>query len=153
MPRAMGPKKPIAISPPPEVITRERAMFLDRVRGKSVRAIAEEFGISPTECQAIISSQCQHVDMQLKLHTVELELARIDALSAVYYPLAQAGNQAACATWIRLQERRAAYLGTETPLRIESTMARAEAAPRSSGVDRIMEALNRIAKPATSELN
>jgi hypothetical protein len=127
MPRARGPKQPITVSVP-EIITRERAMFLDRVAGKSVRSIAEEFGISPAEAQAIISSQCTPVDVQLKLHTVELELARIDALSAVYYPFAQKGNLAACATWIRLQERRAAYLGTETPLKIETTMARAEAA-------------------------
>jgi hypothetical protein len=44
MPRAMGPKKPVVISVP-EVITRERAMYLDRLRGNSVRSIAEAFGI------------------------------------------------------------------------------------------------------------
>ena len=76
-----GPKKPIVISVP-EIITRERAMYLDRLAGKSVRAIAEEYGISPTEARRS-SSQCTPVDVQLKLHTVELELARIDALSAV----------------------------------------------------------------------
>ena len=73
MPRAMGPKQPIVISVP-EIITRERAMYLDRLNGKSIRSIAEAFGISPTEAQAIISSQCTPVDVQLKLHTVELEL-------------------------------------------------------------------------------
>jgi hypothetical protein len=48
MPRARGPKQPIVISVP-EVITRERAMYNDQLAGKSLRAIAETFGISTTE--------------------------------------------------------------------------------------------------------
>jgi hypothetical protein len=66
-------------------------MYLDRLAGKSVRSIAEEFGISPTEAQAIISAQCTPVDTQLKLHTVELELERLDQLAATFHPKAIAG--------------------------------------------------------------
>ena len=94
-------------------------MYLDRLSGKSVRAIAEEFGCNSAEAQAIIAAQCT-----------------------------------AAALMLRIQERRAAYLGTETPLRVDTVQVRAEAAPQPSGTDRILEALNRLAgKPETGELH
>jgi hypothetical protein len=151
MPRARGPKQPIAISVL-EVITRERAMYLDRLAGKSVRAIAEAFGISATEAQAIIASQCTPVDTQLKLHTVELELARLDELASVFHPKAIAGDISAAALVLKIQERRSCLLGTDTPLKIDAVQVRAAALPQQpSSVDRIMAAIQRIAgKP---ELN
>jgi hypothetical protein len=153
MSRAKGPKQPIVISAP-EIITRERAMYLDRLAGKSVRSIAEAFGISATEAQAIISSQCVPIDTQLKLHTVELELGRLDQLASVFHPKAMAGDAQAAALVLRIQERRSALLGTDTPLRIDAVQVRAEAAPQPSGVDRIMEALGRLAdKPEPGELH
>jgi hypothetical protein len=150
MPRAKGPKQPIVISAP-EVITRERAIYLDRLAGKSIRVIAEEFGISTTEAQAIISAQCT-VDTQLKLHTVELELARLDDLSATFYPRALKGDTAAAALLLRIQERRSALRGTDTPLRIDAVQVRAEAVPQSSSIDCIMAALQRVAgKPEPND--
>jgi hypothetical protein len=151
MPRAKGPKQPVTISVP-EIITRERAMYLDRLAGKSVRAIAEAFGISPTEAQAVISSQCAPVTTQLKLHTVELELARLDELASVWHPKALAGCAQAAALVLKIQERRSCLLGTDTPLKIDAVQVRAAAMPQQpSSVDRIMEAIRRIAgKP---ELN
>jgi hypothetical protein len=42
MPRARGPKQPIMISAPPEVLSRAQEMYRDRLEGKSVRDIAHE---------------------------------------------------------------------------------------------------------------
>jgi hypothetical protein len=156
MPRARGPKQPIVISVP-EVITRERAMYLDRLSGKSVRAIAEAFGISPTEAQAIISSQCTPVTLELRLHTIELELSRLDELANTFHPKALQGDVQAAALALKIQERRAALLGVDSPLRIDSAQARAAAVPQQpSSVDRIMVAIRRIAgkpEPNDSDLS
>ena len=78
-------------------------MYLDRLAGKSIRVIAEEFGISTTEAQAIISAQCTPVDTQLKLHTVELELARLDELASVYHPKAVKGCISSAVLLLRIQ--------------------------------------------------
>jgi hypothetical protein len=66
------------------------------------------------------SAQRTPVSTQLKLHTVELELHRLDEPASVYHPKTLAGDLSAAALVLRIQERRSALLGNDTPLKIDS---------------------------------
>jgi hypothetical protein len=147
MPRAPGPKNPVI---PAEILSREQAMFRDRVAGKSVYDIAAEFGVSPDEAQRIISSQCTSITARLKLHAVELELERLDDLTRTYHPKAKAGDSQAAAICLRLQEQRAQLLGLHSPVRFDVVQAKAEAEPHQSGHDKIRAAIERIAREGRS---
>jgi N-acyl-D-aspartate/D-glutamate deacylase len=51
-----------------EVLTRDEAMFRERLAGKSIRNIAAEFGCDPIMVQDTIARMCQSVTTQMKLH-------------------------------------------------------------------------------------
>jgi hypothetical protein len=153
VPKARGLKNPPNHTVP-EIISPEQAMYLERVSGQSIKDIAHMFGRSPEAVQAIIDMQCPLVTTDLKIRTIGLELSRLDELHATFHPKAKAGDDRAAAIVLRIQERRAQMLGIDSPMRIDAVQVRAEAVPQPSGVDRIMEALNRLAgKPETGELH
>jgi hypothetical protein len=143
MPRAKGPKQPV--SSLPEVITREEAMLRERLAGKPIRRIAAEFGCSAEEAQGIIVGMCTSVTTQMKLHTVELELERLDELVRAFHAKALQGDAPSAAVLLRVQERRAMLLGTDSPLKVDAVQVHAEAAPHQSSIDRIMAAMQRLA--------
>ena len=89
MPRARGPKQPASNV---EILTREEQMFRQRLAGVPVRRIAAEHGCSVEEAQNIIAGLCTSVTAQGRLHSLELELERVDVLQEVFFTKAKAGD-------------------------------------------------------------
>ena len=135
-----------------EVLTRDEAMFRERLAGKSIRSIAAEFGCDPIMAQDTIARMCQSVTTQMKLHAVELELERLDELTAAFHEKAKAGDVQCAAIVLRVSERRAALLGIDSPLRIDAVQARAEAEPTQSSFNKIHEAILRVARGGSAAL-
>ena len=92
------------------------------------------------------------MDTQLKLHTVELELARLDELAAI--GLASQGRSRVCQPLRRscceFRKEEQHILGPKHRSGSTPVQVRAEAAPQPSGTDRVLAALNQLAgKPET----
>jgi hypothetical protein len=114
-----------------------------------VREISEDLRCSPGEVQASMTRMLNGVTPDLRAKTVELELARLDALNKVYYAKATAdegGNHEACALVLRIMERRARLLGLDAPPRGDTALDDAMSRPQPS-VDRILAALDRLRGP------
>jgi hypothetical protein len=142
MPRARGPKQPASNV---EILTREEQMFRQRLAGVPVRRIAAEHGCSVEEAQTIIAGLCTSVTAQGRLHSLELELERLDELQEVFHVKAKAGDPQCAAIVIRLQERRSALLGLDAPASyLNAVQLVNQTAPKESSVDKIMAALNRL---------
>ena len=80
-------------------------------------------------------------------------IRRLDQLAATYHPKAIQGDAQAAALVLKIQERRSSLLGTDSPLKVDAVQVRAEAQPRPSATDRILEALEQFAKPVTGDLH
>ena len=91
MPRAHGPKQPAPRIVEPEVLTREQQIYEDRLIGLSVLSIADKYRTDVGEVQAIIARMCPSISMQMKLATIELELARLEELQTAFHAKAKGG--------------------------------------------------------------
>jgi hypothetical protein len=144
MPRRRGPRQ--SANGTPEVITREQAMFRQRLAGKSLRNIAADFGCELEEVQKIVAGMCTGITNRIKLHTIELELERLDELQAAFHEKAKAGDPQCAAIVLRIQERRAALLGLDTPTKIDAIQIAIATAPAPTGIERIRAAIERVAR-------
>jgi hypothetical protein len=145
MPRAHGPKQPAPRVVEPEVLTREQQIYEDRLIGLSVLSIADKNRTDVSEVQAIIARMCPSISMQMKLTTIELELARLEELQTAFHAKAKSGCVQSAAILLRLSEARRQLLGLDSPLKVDAVQVRAEAAATASSVDRIHAALDRLA--------
>ena len=145
MPRSHGPKQPAPRVVEPEVLTREQQIYEDRLIGLSVLSIADKYRTDVGEVQAIIARMCPGISLQMKLATIELELARLEELQTAFHAKAKGGCVQSAAILLRLSEARRQLLGLDSPLKVDAVQVRAEAAPTASSVDRIRAALDRLA--------
>jgi len=124
----------------------EEQVFRERLAGKSLRVIAKQFNRDVAEVSEIVTRMCAPLSPELKRQALSLDLERLDALMAVFYAKAQAGDQGAAMVVLRCQERRASLLGLDIPASARSdAVVQIAMAPVESTTDRIERALARLA--------
>jgi hypothetical protein len=124
---------------------RDEQMFQERLTGTSIRTIARRFRVSEGEVRNAIGRVCAPVNEQLRKHTLEIELERMDDLLRPFYLEARDGNVAAAAICVKISERRARFLGIDAPVQVDPVALTAAATPAQTSTDRIRAALDRIA--------
>jgi DNA-binding CsgD family transcriptional regulator len=123
---------------------RDQQMFELRLQGASIRSIARQFRISEQQVQATVARMCTPLTVQLRAHTFELELERLDQLQKAFFTDAQKGDPAAAAITLKILERRACMMGIDAP-RADPMQLIAEANPvKKTTTDRIEAALKRL---------
>jgi hypothetical protein len=135
----------IAMSEVIELVSRDRQMFKQRLAGKSIRAIAQEFRLSVRETQDIVMAMCTGIDVRMRIHTLELELERLDELQGAFHERALDGDVPAGALVLKISERRAQLLGLDAPVRLDLNQIEA-IEPRESSFDKIKAALDAVAR-------
>ena len=89
-----------------------------RLQGLTYDQIGEQVGRDPAACYRAVAKHLQHtraVAAETAQELREVELARLDRMLAVVGPMAEAGDLQAVDRVLRIQERRAAYLGLDAP--------------------------------------
>jgi hypothetical protein len=108
-----------------DAIEDRRAKAWDlRVRGKTYREIGAALGVSGKtahqDCHAVLDRIKTETDDKAEHHR-ELQLARLERLTAVLMPMAEGGDLDAMDRLDKLEKRRAALLGLDAPTRSELT--------------------------------
>jgi len=146
MPRAPGPRPPAPSVVEPQILTREQQIYADRLAGFSVLAIADKYRTDVPEVERIVSQMCPSISMQMKLATIELELARLDEITNAFHARAKAGDAPSAAIMLRVSDARRSLLGLDSPLRVDAVQVRAEAGPGPTSIDKISAVIERIAR-------
>jgi hypothetical protein len=133
------------------------AIFSARSSGRSIVAIAREFGRSEDEVRSVVAQQVERTfDGQALREAIALENQRLLALSLKYYGLAMGdeGDHQAAVIYVKTSERRMAMLGGNAPAQYSVHLSHA-VAPAVTSTDRLRAALDRLdgkaAPPAEEE--
>jgi len=100
---------------------RVRVMDL-RKKGLSFRAIGAELEISKTRAHTHYKKAMDELLVELQgeaKEVVALEISRLDSLMEAVMPKAEAGDLAAVDRVLKIQDRRAKYLGLDAPVRAQ----------------------------------
>lgn len=98
---------------------RARAWEL-RLRGMSVRKIAEEIGVSHTAVEKMLKRTLEDLrgsELRDAEAVRDIELERLDALTSALWPDAMAGDAQAVGRLTELMNRRAKLLGLDAPVK------------------------------------
>jgi hypothetical protein len=118
-----------------------------RLAGTSPRKIAEHFAISIAEVNRIVDRQMVKVDNGFRLRAVALDLERLEEMQMRFLRQALAGDAAAGHLVLKIQERRAAMLGTDAPVRIDPVQLVDAHGPHPTSTDRLRSAIERLTGP------
>jgi len=122
--------------------TDEEDIIEQRIRGRSVRAIAKARGCSIKDVhEALDRFAAATIDDGVRRHTLALELSRLDALQEIFYLRGLEGDVASAALVAKLIERRCCILGLTVPPAATFTVIDQVAASEPSSTDRIAAAL------------
>ena len=128
-----------------EIDERADQMFLLRLSGHSVRRIARQFQVS----EAVVNAAVQHcvppISDQMRKNTLELELARLDQMQAVFYPTMLQGNHQSAAICRKIKELRGDYLGIRAASRTDPIALVKAAEPELTTTERISGVLDDLA--------
>lgn len=130
--------------------SRDDKIYTMRLLGRSPRTIARDFGLSLADVDKIVDAQTLKVDAGYRLRTLKLDLDRIEMLQSRYLRDALNGDLAAGHLWLRLAERKAAALGTDSAVRIDLV----QVPPASQGHEKLRASLDRLlgrSPPVTDE--
>jgi hypothetical protein len=130
-----------------ELVTEEErdAQIYDRrVRGDTVRSIAEHFRVSIAEINSVIDRRMPKVDNAYRARSVALSLDRLDALETVYQAKALEGDHPSAFIVLRIEERRGAILGTDSPIRVDPIQLIEVAGPKPNSTEELRAALTRL---------
>jgi hypothetical protein len=132
------------------------AVLVARCHGKTPRAIARELKCSVDEVNAVLDALGEEITPQFKVRTVAVDLERLSAMESVWFEKCLAGDYNASLLCLKIVERRASLLGLDQPLSrgFDVIELRAAASPYlPSGVDKVMDALNRLALSNGKDVN
>jgi hypothetical protein len=132
-----------------DIDTRDEQMFQLRLSGMSVRKIAKQFNVTEAEAQKAIAEQCTPISQQMRKHTLELELDRLDEMEEIFYPSMKEKNTASGHLVMKIREMRADLLGYRAAIRVDATQIIQAAEVNSSDrIQRVLDdlATNRLAK-------
>ena len=124
-----------------------------RVRGESVRSIAKRLGSTVDDVNDVLDQfASKTITAILRVHTLALELERLDGLQETFERLAKQGDVQSALLITRIIERRCILLGLSAPPRVEVIEMQIRAAPAQTSTERIRAAIDRIrlAKPPNS---
>lgn len=108
-----------------------------RIRGRSVRAIAKALGTTAAEVnKASTFGQKRRSTTRFRKRTLALELARLDELQEVFHARALQGNVQCGALVTKIIERRGTMLGLHTPQTAVLQIVDS-ATPRETSTDKI----------------
>ena len=126
------------------LVARDEEILRLRLAGRPTRLVARQFNLTVDE-NIIIDHALEQISDKLRVRITALELMRLDTLSEVYFEKSVSGDPVACGLAVKLSERRCALVGADFRHQDPVQLSLA-ASPQPSPVDRIMEALNRIAR-------
>jgi Zn-dependent oligopeptidase len=118
-----------------------------------MRDIAKQLGVKENQVRETVQRLLMPITPQLKLSAVQEALERFDLYQASQHDAAVKGDREAIAMCLKIEEQRAELLGTRAPttLRLDPVRLVEQAQPQQTTTDRILEALDRIAKEPRSE--
>jgi hypothetical protein len=99
----------------------EKAIAL-RIGGASYKEIGQRLGLSCSAAHKMVMrvlEKDQRKTAEDRERLLQMELMRLDRMQLGLWPQAKAGNQGAVDRVLRIQERRAKYLGLDAPQRHE----------------------------------
>src|SRR3954454_21875084 len=91
----------------------EEQVFAHRLAGRSERWISRRYGIPCEEVRQICIKLLPTFDHRLREQELALEVERVNALTAAYFPRALTGDDAATCIYIKLGERRSSLLALD----------------------------------------
>jgi hypothetical protein len=115
-----------------------------RIAGRSPRAISKALGLTPGRINRALDKFCDaQLTEQTRKHTLSLELARLDALQAVFMRQALAGDVQSGMLVEKIIARRSLLLGLAAPP--TSVLQVIDVQPKAlTGVDKIEAVLNAL---------
>lgn len=114
-----APTKPEAVARK----TRNKKIFDLRMAGASEAAIAEVVGISAPQVHRVLHGIIDEMNKKMEVRAkavLRMELERLDAMMLALW--ANKNDPRAGDTLLRIMERRAKYLGLDSPTKIDQTM-------------------------------
>jgi hypothetical protein len=87
--------------------------------GKTLVELAHEHGVSYQRISQVLAEIRETLPEEDRRGVVDLRLAQIGAMVKGVLPLACTGDKDAIASWTRLADREAKYLGLDSPAKVE----------------------------------
>ena len=136
-----------------DVDTRAEQAFQLRLTGMSVRKIAKQLGMTEAEAQKAIESQCVPLSQQLRKHSLELELSKLDEIEEIFHSSMKEKNHASAAVIMRVKEMRADLLGYRAAIRVDATqIVQAEQPNTTEKIQRVFDELATLPKPEKPDI-
>jgi hypothetical protein len=123
------------------------AIFSARSSGRSIVAIAHEFGLSEDAVRSVVAEMVARTyDGQAMREDIALENHRLRAISLKYYGLAMdgAGDHQAAVIYVKCSERRMTMLGANAPQAYSVHLSNDAAPERQTSTDSLRAALERL---------
>src|SRR5262249_36703337 len=127
-----------------------------RIQGESIRSISKRLGCSIEDINDTLDRFAKvTIAANLRVHTLALELERLDKLQRTFERQAEAGDIQSAHLVTKIIERRCIMLGLSAPPRVDPQILEQQAAPKQNSTERIRAAIMRIRalpKPSQDEL-
>jgi hypothetical protein len=132
---------------------RDQQMLQLRLAGVSITTIASRYKVKPKTVMTALDSLLPSLNNETRARYLKESIAACDLLTSWWWAQSRTSLGAA-ALILKIQERRAALLGLDTPAQVRVDLAVAGAGPQQSSTAELLEALDRIAgeKPASGTL-
>jgi hypothetical protein len=115
----------------------------ERLQGKPTRVIARELGCTIDAVNEVLDQLSEEITVQFKVRSIAIQLGRLEALTAIWYEKALAGDPVACALVVKISERLASLVGLDAN-RVDVIQLRAAASPTPSGTEKILRVLEQF---------
>jgi len=121
------------------------AIIEARVQGESIRSISKRLGCSVGDINDCLDRFAKiTISANLRVHTLALELERLDRLQRTFESIAETGDVQAAALVTKIIERRCIMLGIAAPPRVDPHLIAQQAPPVQNSTERIRAAIDRI---------
>lgn len=94
------------------------------VQGKTLMQLAEEFGVSNQRISQVLAKIRESLPERDRQAVVDLRLEQIGAIVSGVLPLARTGDKDAVASYVKLADREAKYLGLDAATKVEASIQR-----------------------------
>jgi hypothetical protein len=116
-----------------------------RLGGESERVIARRLKITIQDVRdALDRFSATVINHHTRLHTLALDLERLDEMITAFRPMAKSGDVQAGALVAKLIESRRIMLGLTLPARADQVILDSQAPPAKSSTQRIAEVIDRL---------
>ena len=125
---------------------RDGVIFEERIAGKSVVVIAEQYQCTTSEVDAAIDRRLNFaLDNDMRLKAVKLDVARLEGLMQPFYERATKDKDVPSGVLcVKILERRALLLGLDQPTQSRVDVYQVEQRKQPSQYEQIKAAINRM---------